>query len=133
MTNRWIVSSKCPACGGENDLKWLYMFSKCQHCSHLGETNKFLNYKGDKTLDGLDAAKDNTKKDNVNNVAHYGGDFVMKFINFFKLNFAKGNAVKYIARAGEKDPTKLIEDLEKAQWYLNWEINRLKEEKNNGR
>lgn len=34
------------------------------------------------------------------------------------LAFCLGNAVKYIARAGRKDPTKTKEDLEKARWYL---------------
>ena len=42
------------------------------------------------------------------------------------MNFNKGNAVKYIMRAGIKDPDKEIEDLEKAQWYLSDEIERLK-------
>lgn len=26
--------------------------------------------------------------------------------------------IKYLVRAGRKDPAKLIEDLEKARWYL---------------
>ncbi|MDD4607114.1 MAG: DUF3310 domain-containing protein [Patescibacteria group bacterium] len=34
--------------------------------------------------------------------------------------------MKYIARAGEKDPKTKFEDLEKARWYLNHEIARLK-------
>lgn len=42
------------------------------------------------------------------------------------LNFNRGNAVKYIARAGAKDPDKTIEDLEKAQWYLQRELKRLR-------
>jgi hypothetical protein len=41
------------------------------------------------------------------------------------LNFCRGNAVKYIARAGAKDPAKEIEDLQKAAWYLDREIVRL--------
>ena len=41
------------------------------------------------------------------------------------MNFCRGNAVKYIARAGAKDPAKEIEDLEKAAWYIQREINRL--------
>ena len=41
------------------------------------------------------------------------------------LNFSRGNAVKYIARAGSKDPDKELEDLRKAKWYLEWEIRRL--------
>ena len=38
----------------------------------------------------------------------------------------RGNAVKYITRAGKKDQSKELEDLEKARFYLDWEINRLK-------
>lgn len=40
------------------------------------------------------------------------------------MNFNLGNAVKYIWRAGDKGD--LIQDLEKAQWYLDREIGRLK-------
>lgn len=42
------------------------------------------------------------------------------------LNFNRGNAVKYIARAGKKDASKEVEDLSKAAWYLSREIARLK-------
>ena len=47
------------------------------------------------------------------------------------LSFNAGNAVKYLARAGRKDPEKEIEDLRKALWYVQREISRLlsKEEK----
>ena len=41
------------------------------------------------------------------------------------LNFNRGNAVKYIARAGKKNPDTEIEDLRKAQWYLQRELYRL--------
>ena len=37
--------------------------------------------------------------------------------------FCKGNALKYISRAGKKNPDKYNEDLEKAIWYLNKAIN----------
>ena len=40
-------------------------------------------------------------------------------------NFNRGNAIKYIWRAGAKDPDKEIEDLEKAIKYLEFEIGRL--------
>jgi hypothetical protein len=43
------------------------------------------------------------------------------------LNFNRGNAIKYIARAGKKDPATLSEDLDKALWYLTREIGRVKE------
>jgi hypothetical protein len=40
------------------------------------------------------------------------------------MNFNCGNAVKYIWRAGDKGSE--IQDLEKAAWYINREIERLK-------
>lgn len=43
------------------------------------------------------------------------------------MGFCLGNAVKYIWRAGEKSEDKL-EDLRKAQWYLNREIRRLEQQ-----
>lgn len=33
-------------------------------------------------------------------------------------DFCLGNAIKYICRAGKKDPAKTVEDLKKAEWYL---------------
>ena len=45
-----------------------------------------------------------------------------------KLNFARGNVIKYVSRAGKKDRNKEIEDLKKASWYLNREIERLNKE-----
>ena len=41
------------------------------------------------------------------------------------LNFNRGNAVKYLARAGAKDPAKEIEDIKKAIWYAQRELVRL--------
>lgn len=40
--------------------------------------------------------------------------------------FNRGNALKYLMRAKFKNPDKEIEDLEKAAWYINREIARLK-------
>lgn len=47
-------------------------------------------------------------------------------IRDWDLNFNLGNAVKYICRAGKKDPNKLVEDLEKAATYINFELEYLK-------
>ena len=44
-----------------------------------------------------------------------------------RLSFCAGNVVKYVCRAGRKDPDKHVEDLEKARWYLDREIARVKE------
>lgn len=43
-----------------------------------------------------------------------------------QLNFNRGNVVKYVCRAGVKDPDTEIQDLEKARWYLDREIQRVK-------
>lgn len=37
-------------------------------------------------------------------------------------DFCLGNALKYIMRAGKKDPKKYVEDLEKSVFYINREI-----------
>ena len=69
------------------------------------------------------------ENDNVNHPAHYtdGKIEVIDYIQDKGFNFCRGNAIKYISRAGKKDKTKEIEDLQKAVWYLNKEIERLRE------
>ena len=66
--------------------------------------------------------------DVVNHPSHYtdGKIEVIEFIEDKKLNYHRGNAIKYICRAGKKDPQKEIEDLQKAIWYINREIRNLK-------
>lgn len=69
------------------------------------------------------------KEESVNHPAHYGGADnpyeAIKVIEAWQLGFCLGNAVKYISRAGRKDPAKTVEDLRKASWYLNHEIEKL--------
>lgn len=76
----------------------------------------------------IDSDKIKEVEDVVNHPSHYtdGKIEVMDFIEDKGFNFALGNAVKYISRAGKKDKNKTIQDLEKAEWYLNREIKRLK-------
>ena len=71
------------------------------------------------------------KNDPVNHPSHYtdGKIEVIDFILDKKLNFTRGNAVKYISRAGKKNPETEIEDLQKAAWYINKEIQRLQGDK----
>lgn len=80
----------------------------------------------------LDKAHDTDKLvDAVNHPAHYtdGKIEVIDYIEDKKLNFNLGNAVKYISRAGKKNKSKEVEDLQKAVFYINREINRLEGEK----
>lgn len=65
------------------------------------------------------------ERDNINPKYYKGKVEVIDAIEAWGLNFHRGNAVKYIARAGKKDPTKEIEDLKKAEWYIHREIQRL--------
>lgn len=68
--------------------------------------------------------------ESVEHPAHYGGDTtyeVIKVIEAWDLDFKLGNSVKYIARAGKKDPDKEIEDLEKGVFYIQRRISQLKE------
>lgn len=41
------------------------------------------------------------------------------------LNYNRGNAVKYLSRAGLKNPETEVEDLKKALWYVERELKRL--------
>ncbi len=70
---------------------------------------------------------------NVTHPEHYnsGKIEVIEFIEDQKLNFSRGNAVKYIARAGKKDPSKEMEDLEKAAFYILREVELLRSAKEN--
>lgn len=68
------------------------------------------------------------KKETVNHPAHYGGADnpyeAIKVIEAWGLSFCLGNTVKYIARAGRKHKDAL-EDLKKARWYLDRQIQAL--------
>ena len=66
--------------------------------------------------------------DVVNHPPHYkaGGIETIDFIEAKDLNYRLGNVIKYVARAGKKD-TDPVQDLEKALWYLQREINTRKE------
>lgn len=70
--------------------------------------------------------------DAVNHPSHYtdGNIEVIEYIEDKKLDYCLGNAVKYISRAGKKDPAKEIEDLQKADWYINRRIRELEQKEN---
>ena len=69
-------------------------------------------------------------KEAVNHPQHYGGENnqyeAIKVIEAWDLGFCLGNTVKYISRAGKKEIDKTVQDLEKAKWYLEREIENLK-------
>lgn len=63
-------------------------------------------------------------KEKVDHPDHYnvGKIEVIDAIEDWGLDFCLGNVVKYISRAGHKDPNKVVEDLKKAAWYLQRKI-----------
>lgn len=70
-------------------------------------------------------AEEKSVSDSIHPSYYKGKNFeVIDFIEEYELDFRLGNAVKYIARAGKKNPDKYIEDLEKAKYYLEREIQR---------
>ena len=60
-------------------------------------------------------------KDNINHPSHYthGNIEVIDYIEDKNFGYHLGNVIKYISRAGLKESSSKIEDLKKAQWYLN--------------
>jgi len=66
-------------------------------------------------------------EDMVNHPPHYtnGGIETIDFIEAKRLNYNRGNVIKYITRAGIKNTETEIEDLRKAEFYLRREITRL--------
>jgi hypothetical protein len=65
--------------------------------------------------------------DPVDHPAHYTRFPGVEVIQITEwLNFCRGNAVKYLCRAGAKGgPAQEIEDLRKARWYVDREIERI--------
>jgi len=73
-------------------------------------------------------------EDSVDHPKHYGGKDnpyeAIKVIEAWELGFCLGNVVKYISRAGKKSGSLFLQDLKKARWYLDREIENIgKEEK----
>lgn len=65
------------------------------------------------------------RREAVNHPSYYktGGIEAIDVIEAWNLDFCLGNTVKYIARCGRKSD-RVLEDLKKAAWYLNREIER---------
>ena len=73
-------------------------------------------------------------QEQVNHPSHYGGKDnpyeAIKVIDAWNLDFCLGNVVKYIRRSGKKGNNSKEQDLKKALWYLEHEIESMKGEIN---
>ena len=69
-------------------------------------------------------------QEQVNHPSHYGGMDnpyeAIKVIDAWNLDFCLGNVVKYISRLGKKGNNSKEQDLKKALWYLEHEIESMK-------
>ena len=66
----------------------------------------------------------------VNHPSHYNkGIETIDYIESWDMNFNIGNVIKYATRAEHKDNK--LEDLEKAKWYIEREIENTKKAKGN--
>lgn len=76
----------------------------------------------------MQPTKDTTINDPVSHPSHYtdGKIEVIDFILDKKLDFCRGNIVKYVSRAGKKgDKSKELEDMKKARQYCDFAIREL--------
>lgn len=86
----------------------------------MAEANNIDKYGAHKVM------KEITEREMVNHPDHYQGNKmeVIDIIEDYSLGFSLGNAVKYILRADKKGNKK--QDLEKAIWYINRELDKFK-------
>lgn len=119
-----VVDGKLVSCQGLN----------CSMCD-LGKYHEGCNSCSREFLFWLyseaDPEKEENKNDPVNHPSHYtdGKIEVIDYIEDKGLGFCLGNAVKYISRAGKKDQSKEVEDLQKAAWYIQRKIEQISKEK----
>ena len=92
--------------------------------STLGEIDEL-----EDELDTVFAEPLELPKELVNHPSHYnrGKYEVIDVIEDWHLGFNLGNAIKYIGRCGHKDDP--VQELEKAKWYIQREIDRIKKER----
>jgi hypothetical protein len=106
-----------------NDAKWANTWGSWG--------SGYLEIERDKAIKAIKQFKmgEENKPDLVNHPPHYtqhpSGVECIQVTEHF--NFCRGNAIKYIWRAGEKHSE--IEDLKKAAWYINREIARLEKQR----
>ena len=97
--------------------------------STLGVLDDIIIDKKDILADDVFLEKMELPKELVDHPAHYnrGKYEVIDVIEDWHLGFNLGNAIKYIGRCGHKDDP--VQELEKAKWYVQREIDRIKKER----
>lgn len=117
----------CTLCGGKDLVHVVHnTLGHGLECRTRRETR----YEGQETFDQVFKLIESPEKPKLNHnpvdhpkhyTQHPSGVECITVTEHF--NFNRGNAIKYIWRAGEKDDE--IEDLKKAAWYIAREIQRI--------
>lgn len=115
-----VVCAKCGASCVKSDT---YLTAKfgwvCNPCFHEVATRS----------EERPDSKPVVAQEAVNHPQHYGGADnpyeAIKVIEAWELGFCLGNTLKYVSRAGKKNSSSTLEDLKKARWYLDREIQRI--------
>lgn len=130
MTNEVLYNNEVVAVqeitpDNEERITWVKANEDCKKA--VDSLDRSARELGSKIKDGIREAIKKQIGDAVNHPSHYtdGKIEVIDFIEDKKLGYHLGNVVKYVSRAGKKNPDKEIEDLKKARWYLNRYIERL--------
>jgi hypothetical protein len=132
---RWTEKKRDETAPKKASKKAVYKSPRSRLVQDIFQMKKALDVVEKKTLDVKptklfvqpqykDAAmKILANNDLVNHPPHYkaGGIETIDFIEAKDLNYRLGNVVKYVSRAGRKDSDP-VQDLQKAAWYLQREI-----------
>ena len=68
----------------------------------------------------MESDQETTQENVIEHPKHYTYSKIecIEVIEAWGLGFHLGSCLKYFCRAGKKDPSKEVEDLKKAAWYL---------------
>ena len=111
-----------------------YLIDEEEWMVEIYKGNVFSKLKGQTQLEALKKALVKAEElakgyEKVNHPKHYGGEDckheAISVIEEWNLGFHLGNVVKYISRAGNKPNQSMLDDLKKAQWYLERRIEML--------
>ena len=108
-----IIEYKCAHCGCDGNLNKLTFVKDCWYCKTCESIEKLRQKCGELSKQPQP-------------YYHSGTYEAINVIEAWGLNFSLGNVIKYVARAGRKTDNP-IEDLEKAKWYIEREIEKLKQ------
>ena len=124
-----------------DDEYWLYPAEELESIAYSSDSRLTVNAVGqpyaiyDKSKYTYEVEDDSIKilekSDSVSRPPHYASGWSngAEVIDLTEhLSFCAGNVVKYVCRAGRKDPNKHVEDLKKARWYLDREIERVEDD-----